>query len=256
MSGRGELDHFRSAYCLWLAAAVALQWPGHLRWVRARGDERLMPLLVNRLQMPRLNVGPFALAGLALIAGLAAAVAPNWNPGWALIGTGIAALVYFSQVIGLPEVRRKPNTVPVVLLLMGAAGIAAGGESDRIAWLCLLAIKMLVAQIYFSSGLTKLKQSNWRWAASPTMQMALLRCHLRNDNWAALWLARHARACRTASALALVFEMTFWLVIPFPRLAWIYLPAGLIFHLGTAMLMRIHYWIYVVPAYVVFVVAR
>ncbi|HWZ95171.1 MAG TPA: hypothetical protein VNW30_08260 [Opitutaceae bacterium] len=257
MKHSDPLAHFRFGYCLWLCVALVLQWRTHLRWVRVRGRERELPRLLDWLPMPRLETPGFALVGLALVASLATAAAPAENMAWALLLASATALMYFAQLIELPDVRRKPNTVPVILLLLGLAGLAThGGESERIAWLCLLAVKILVAQIYFSSGLVKLRQAGWRWALAPNLRIILLRYHLRDDSKAALWLAHRPAACRAVAALVLVFELTFWLVIPFPALAWVYLPAGLIFHLGTAGLMRIHYWIYVVPAYFAFVVMR
>lgn len=257
MSLTGGLDSFRAAYGLWIAVAIAVQLPGHIRWVQARGDERGMPQVLGWFTLPRLNTGVFAAVGFAFVTGLVLAAVWERGAPWLAIGAGVAALFYFSQVIGLPEVRRKPNSVPIILLILGVAGLAGrGDDAGRIAWLGLIAIKAIVAQIYFSSAWVKLRHSGWRWGRTPTLQIALLRYRLRDDNRAALWLARHATACQVASLLTLVFEATFWLVIPFPALAWVYLPAGVIFHLGTAVFMRIHYWIYVFPAYLVFIVAR
>ncbi|HVU32720.1 MAG TPA: hypothetical protein VHE61_04750, partial [Opitutaceae bacterium] len=102
-------------------------------------------------------------------------------------------------------------------------------------------------------AIVKVKDSGWQWTSRNTLRIALLRYCLRDGNRAAWWFVRRGRLCGMTAVLVLVFELTFWLVIPFPTLAWLYLPAGLIFHLGTAVLMRIHYWIYVVPAYFIFV---
>jgi hypothetical protein len=56
----------------------------------------------------------------------------------------------------------------------------------------------------------------------------------------------------SAAVSILLFELTFWIVIPFPALTAPYLLAALAFHLATAMLMRIHYWLFLGPAYLVF----
>ncbi len=252
MNTSDALASFRVLYCAWLGAALVLQWREHVRWVGIRASARQLPRLLDVVPMPRLNRSGFTLAGLVLLACLAWAAISD-EGGWTLLMASGVSLLYFAQVIEVPAVRRKPNTVPVVLALLGAAGAMGGTDMATATWLVVVVVKILVAQIYLSSAIVKVRHSGWRWVSGNTLRIALLRYHLRNGNRCALWLARRGGLCRVTSVLVLVFELTFWLVIPFPVLAWLYLPLGLIFHLGTAVLMRIHYWIYVVPAYFVFV---
>ena len=248
------LAHFRVIYCAWMTVAMLGQLRGHIRWVCVCGQDRNLPQLLGFLKLPRLGSAMFTLLGLVFCAAL---TIPVWDARDAILAlwvAGFAATLYFPQVIGVPEVRRKPGTVPVILLLLGAAGLAGGAEP--VAWACLMTIKVLVAQVYLSSGIVKLRQSGMSWADGATLRMALLRYHLRDDNRGTLWLARRAGVCRLSSVMVLGFELTFWLMIPFPQLAWVYLPLGVAFHLGTAWLMRIHYWIYLFPAYAAFLLAR
>lgn len=247
----GSLAIFRLLYCTWLGVAVVLQWRGHARWVGVRGEDRRLPRLLDVGPMPRLNRGGFTMAGMILLVCLAWAIAED--TGWPLLVASGFSLLYFAQVIELPAVRRKPSTVPVILALLGVAGVMPGADTVTVTFGVIVAVKVVVAQIYLSSAIVKVKGSGRRWTSGNTLRIALLRYYLRDGNRAAWWFVRRGRLCGMTSVLVLVFELTFWLVIPFPMLAWLYLPAGLIFHLGTAVLMRIHYWIYVVPAYFIFV---
>ncbi len=252
-SGRAELDHFRVLYCAWLAVAVLAQLRGHVRFVRFRATARSVARLLNRVPLPHLCAGMFLGLGFGLAASLGVGAIPGSNPVLPLLIAGVGALIYFAQVVEIPAVRRKANTVPIILLLVGAAYLAPAETAERIACACFFTLKLVVAQIYVSSGFTKLRKSGLRWADGESLRMWLVHYHLRNGSRAALALARHHWASRFSAGVVLMFELTFWLMIPFPRLAWVYLPLGIIFHLGTAVLMRIHYWIYLFPAYLMFI---
>lgn len=254
MSVVTSMNAFQAAYAGAIALAVAVQFPAHWRWVRGRGERRQLPRLLDRVAMPRLGAGSFACVALLLMVSLLL-VAANVAAGPVLIFAAAVALLYFAQLIELPTVRRKPNTVPVILLLLGAVALLPAGTADARAWLGPLMVKVLLAQIYFSSALMKLRSGGWEWMRGTTFRMSLLRYRLRDGNRAAGWLAQRPGACRVAATLVLLFELTFWLVIPFPVLAWVLVPAGVAFHVGTAVLMRIHYWIYLGPSYLVFLLA-
>ncbi len=248
-----KLEYFSAAYAAWIMLAVLFQFPRHLRFVRAQGADRGRPALLGFTPMPRLSVTAFGAIGAVFAAGLlAVAILPGARPA-ALLVAAAAALLYFSQIIEIPAVRRKANTVPVILVLLGAALAVRPEQVEPAAAWSLFTIKLLVAQIYLSSGFVKLLNSGWRWADGATLRAKLVSSHLRFGGMVELALASRPVWCRVTAMTVLVFELTFWLVIPFPALAWIYLPLGLAFHTGTAVLMRIHYWIYVVPAYLVFV---
>lgn len=249
----GRVEAFRGGYCALIALAVLVQLPAHAQWVKWKGDDRWLPEIVGWIPLPRLNVTAFVALGIAFAAGLLAVAAPAIASWWLLIVATFCALWYFAQVIDIPAVRRKPNSVPIILLLLAAAHFAPAADAEKIAWVCLLVVKVVIAQIYLSSAIVKLQKSGVEWGSGNSLQVTLLRYHLRNGSRLGLWMARRPGACRLASMLVLVFELTFWLVIPFPVLAWAYIPLGIIFHLGTATMMRIHYWIYVMPAYLVFV---
>lgn len=248
--GRAELDCFRVLYCVWIAGAVLVQLRRHAQFVARDGSGREVPRMLDWLTLPRLHEGGFVATGLGLVACLAFAIVWEGDPALPLLAAAVGSFIYFAQVVGVPEVRRKANTVPIILLLLGAAYLA---RSEEVMTTCRWALKLVVAQVYFASGVLKLKSSGLRWADGVTLRTWLVRYHLQYGGGASLWVARRTWASRFAAGTVLAFELTFWLVIPFPDLAWIYLPAGIGFHVGTAVLMRINYWIYIMPAYLVFI---
>lgn len=245
-------DAFRACYVGAIALAVGVQFSAHWRWVSGRNQERVLPRFWGLVAMPRVGRRGFAGLALGLMASLALAALGVMAPA-ALGVAAVAALVYFAQLVELPNVRRKPNTVPVILGVLAAAALPSTEPGRE--WLGPLLIKLLIAQLYFSSALMKLQGGGWRWTQGTTLRMSLLRYRLRDGNRAAEWLAGHPSVCRGAATFVLLFELTFWLVIPFPMLAWIYVPCAVLFHAGTAVLMRIHYWIYLGPAYLIFAFA-
>lgn len=250
---RAPLEYFGLAYSAWIALAVLFQFPRHLRYVQVQGAQRGLPALLGHIALPRFSARTFGVTGVVLVSALLAAAFWPAGRATALFAAAVATLFYFPQVIEIPEVRRKANTVPVILLLLAAALAASPDQPEEAARWCFLGIKLVLAQLYFSSGLAKLLNPGWRWADGATLRTKLVYYFLRYDRTMALALAARPLWCRVMATIVLGFELTFWLVIPFPELAWIYVPLGIAFHAGTAVLMRIHYWIYVVPAYFVFV---
>ena len=246
----GELQFFRSFYCLAIAVIVTARIRHHLRFVRARGPARRRPRLLGIVAMPRLAELGVGVAGWVLIGSLIAGAA--YVSAAALAVAALSSLFYFAQIIDLPEIRRKANTVPVILGLLAVSGSVQAVDSP-IESAALLLVELVIVQIYFSAGLTKLRTSGLAWADGRTLRSWLLHYHLRDGNRAALALASRGGVCRVAAVSILLFELTFWMVIPFPKLTVPYLLAASAFHLATATLMRIHYWLFLGPAYLVFV---
>ncbi len=210
--------------------------------------ERRSPRLLGMAPMPRLAALGTGAAGCVLIASVVTGAA--YSSPAALTVAALASLFYFAQVIDLPEIRRKANTVPVILGVLAVSGSALA--DSRIGCAALFLVELVIVQIYFAAGLTKLRTAGLAWIDGRTLRSWLLYYHLRDGNRAALALASRLGVCRLAALSVLLFELTFWMVIPFPALIVPYLLAALTFHLATALLMRIHYWLFLGPAYLVF----
>lgn len=247
---REPLEVFRCFYCGTLAALVLVRLPSDFRFLRHRGEARETPRLFGLFALPRIAPSWWLAGGLILVALLASA-SLDVAPVATLFLASISALFHFAQLADSPVVHRKANTVPVILALLGAATLS-GTDVAAISNTTRMIIKLVVAQVYLSAGLTKLRDSGWRWSDGETLRYWFAYYHLRDGHPLLLALAGSRRSCRIAATFTLLFELTFWLVIPFPWLAWIYLPGALFFHVATARLFRIHYWIYFGPAYLIF----
>ncbi len=209
------------------------------------------PRLLGRWRMPELTSPQFVLCGLGLLVALLAALA-GWQPRVCLLLATALHLLYFSQLTALSYVQRKPSLLALVLLILAAApGLDAPLDQPMPEWPVLL-VKLALAQMYFSAGLQKLRRAGWTWAAGETLQSHLAQHHLWADSPAAWSLAGHLAWCRVASGLVLAWELTFGLILIWPALTPLYVAGALAFHTGTAVLMRIEFWRYLSPVYMVF----
>lgn len=248
---RDPLEVFRSLYCLTLAAFVLGRLPWDFRFLRGHGESRALPRLFCRFVLPRVSTAPWLAVCIVFVA-LLAAGGLDMAPAASLPLAALGALFHFAQLADCPVVHRKANTVPVILVLLAASALPTGADPALVSAVMCNVVKLLIAQVYFSAAVSKLRESGWRWADGRTLRSWLAYCHLRDRSALTLRLAARPRLCRAAATFTLGFELTFWLVIPFPSLAWIFLPAAVAFHGATAVLMRIHYWYYLGPAYLVF----
>jgi hypothetical protein len=95
-----------------------------------------------------------------------------------------------------------------------------------------------LAAYYFLAGFAKVCASGLLWADGYTLQYYLLE----KQTPAGLWLATHIRLCVLFSALVLAFELSWPLGIVLRRLRTALLGAGLAFHFGTILFLRISFW--------------
>lgn len=235
---------FRLLYCGAIAAQSAIQFADQLRFFRTT-PSRLYgppPKLLGRLTLPiPRNELWWVVTGLAFIGSLVAVVA-GIAPRVSLSVALIFYFLYFPAILPLSYIRRKANLIPIILAIL-----ASPSDSK------MMMVTIALASVYLSAGVEKLRTSGIRWRDGDSLKAYLMESYLRDDSRAALWLARRADWCRWLSTFVLAWELSFWLVIPFPSLVWFYVPAGLAFHAGTAITMRIHYWIYFLPLYLVFI---
>lgn len=234
---------FQSLYCGSIAIQTAIHYREQLRFFRT-SPARVYgptPVLLGLVRLPSVaGEALFACAGAGFVVTLAAA-ACGVAPQLLLAAALVCFLIYFVPILPLGYIQRKVNLIPVVLTVL----IVSPGRTIQL-------VQIAVATVYLSGGLEKLRNGGIRWIDGRSLQACLLTSYLYHERLPALWLARRERLCRVLSVLVLVWELSFWLVIVFPPLVWIYVPAGLAFHAGTAIAMRIHYWIYFCPVYFVF----
>ena len=234
---------FSSLYCGAIALQTLIRFSEQRRFfetqpARVYGPP---PPLLGLIALPCENEPLFmaAGAGFVLALGLAAAgLATRISMAVALI----CFVLYFRPILPLGYIQRKANLIPGVLTAL----IAAPNHAMVLA-------KLAISLVYLSAGIEKLRSAGVRWADGRSLQAYLLEHYLYTERAPALWLAQRPRLCRWLSAAVLGWELSFWLVLVLPPLAWLYVPFGLGFHAGTSIVMRVHYWVYFCPAYIVFI---
>ena len=231
-------------YCGVIAVQMLLHFRDQLDFLRSEPQKVYgrPPKFLGIIPLPAVNEGVFISAGVCFIGALAA-VAFDRARNVALIVALVCFVIYFPPILPLAYIQRKANPVPLVL----AVALVAPGE-------LVVAVKVLLALVYLSAGVEKLLATGLRWTDGQSLQSYLIEHYLYSGRRQALFVAGRPLLCRAASTGVLMWELSFWLVLVFPPLTWIYVVAGLLFHAGTAVTMRINYWIYFCPAYVVFLV--
>lgn len=119
-------------------------------------------------------------------------------------------------------------------------GTPAGGETSPLAGWPLLLVRWLLALIYLSAFMSKvIKRGPFlEWINGYTLQYYMLQDGLRWNSDLGVYFSQFHELAISLSIISLVFEGTFFLVLFFPRLAWLYIPVGIGFHMGIFLLQR------------------
>jgi hypothetical protein len=233
---------FSSLYCGVIGFETLIHYSELLRFFRTM-PARVYgppPLLLSAIPLPFENERLFIASGCVFMLALAMAAAGIDLP----VTISVALLCYpfyFRPILPHGHIQRKTNLIPMVLIAL----IVSPAHAIVLAKLCL-------ALVYLSAGFEKLRAAGLRWADGHTLQAYLLEHYIYTERPQALWLAQQPRLCRWLSTAVLTWELSFWLILIFPPLEWVYIPVGLGFHAGTSIGMRIHYWVYFCPAYLAF----
>ncbi len=108
-------------------------------------------------------------------------------------------------------------------------------------------IQLLICLTYLMAGLEKLLISGIDWASVTTFKTYLAA----HSTPAGLWVAKQDVLCQLLPIGALAFQLGFWLILPFPKLRWVFLPWGITFHFGVVILFGISsffnpwVWVYI-----------
>lgn len=252
-TGLNQVRMFLILFCVTLAGQVLLNFRDQLAYfqtapMRVYGE----PLLVlGRYKLPTPSTRQFRGAGIGLILSLLCATV-GWYPQLFLLLALSCYFVYFRPILSLAYVQRKTNLIPLVLVILLFSPAVAQPLNQAAPLWPLVLIKIALVQMYLSAGLQKLRHAGWQWCDGKSLQAYLFEHYLWGDTKAAWWLAQQPRLCQILSSGALLFELTFVLVLVFPALTIAYVLAGLLFHAGTGVTMRIHYLKYLSPVYLVF----
>jgi hypothetical protein len=113
-------------------------------------------------------------------------------------------------------------------------------------------IQWFFVLMYFSAVTSKLWASGLDWANGYTLQYYLARDGLRWGSDLGVWLSQHHLLVLLGQIGVLLFQGSFALAVIFPKLRWIYVPAGIILHLFIFLTMRAPFpqWIALYTAFI------
>jgi hypothetical protein len=188
---------------------------------------------------------------------------------WVLFVLYAATMLGFTKSAHSNYVNHSKNIVVVVLWILSAApaigmwgvdGLRKRGWRWKLpdpsqaivsAWATQL-VKLALCLAYFGSGYCKFIKGGILWADGYTLQAYLLNKHLLLETPAGLWLSQHYWLCVLLGAGTLVIELTFFLIIFFPRLTWFYVAGGLTLHKSIEWIMKINFLPYFGYVYFIF----
>jgi len=102
----------------------------------------------------------------------------------------------------------------------------------------LVLIKIIIGLCYFQAGLEKILISNLNWFSASTLQHHLLT----HPTQFGLWVSQFEWLCILLQTASLLFEIGFITIVFFPKMKYVFLPVGILFHLSTFWLMGIGGW--------------
>jgi hypothetical protein len=238
------------------------------------------PLLVLHLYLwpwglanPPASQVVFSIYGLCLLFGFAALVGLFTNISLFLFAIGcifLQSLVFSFQQYHHPEAIMM---IGLLVLSLGPSGKVLSLDSLLRRWrhgnaisVPLLEysgqfaawpvrfIQCLYPLIYISSAVAKLAYNHYTldWANGFTLQYYLIQDHIRKGIPLAYWISQFHFPIHMGQIVILIYQCTYWLVVPFRRLRWIYLPLGATFHLANYLILDAPFpqWLALLAAYI------
>jgi hypothetical protein len=188
---------------------------------------------------------------ITAVAGIGALVGWKSRLSLLIFAAGNTFLQAFAYSFGDLHHREALMIITLWLLALSPAGgvlsidsyLASRNSSRRkslqeksifAAWPILL-VQNLFCLVYLDAALRKLYAGGAAWVNGYTLQYYLYNDASRRGSAFGLWLARQHTAACLLSWVTILWEGTFFLVLIFPRLVWIYLPLGIGLHAGMAL---------------------
>jgi hypothetical protein len=108
--------------------------------------------------------------------------------------------------------------------------------------------------IYLSAAIAKVAYNHYTldWANGFTLQYYFIQDNIRKDLPLAMWASQFHWPILLGQFVVLAYQCTYWMVVPWPRLRWVYLPLGLSFHLANYLILYAPFpqWIALLSAYI------
>ena len=124
-------------------------------------------------------------------------------------------------------------------------GWGLGARLETVMW-PLLTVQWLLAMAYLCAGLAKLYIGGIAWMDGQTLQGYLLQDAVRWDRPLGYWVAQFRWLCMLMSISAVMFEVSFPLVLVFRRWWPLFILAGASMHIGIFILQAAPFWQFLV----------
>jgi hypothetical protein len=106
----------------------------------------------------------------------------------------------------------------------------------------ILVIQWLFGLMYLSASYSKLAIGGFQWANGITLQYYLAMDGLRWNSLLGVWLSQHHLLSLIGQWGVLAFQSTFFLSLLIPKLKWVYVPIGMVMHIGIYLMLKAPFW--------------
>jgi hypothetical protein len=127
--------------------------------------------------------------------------------------------------------------LPMPFLLAGRRKALRDGQPVQDGWPLRL-IQLVLGVVYLQTGLEKLLIGGLEWLHPETFRNYIYL----HQAPLGMWVAKSDLLCVLLPTLALLFELGFIVVVFRPVWAWVFLPAGILFHAGTYLLLGVGWY--------------
>ncbi len=164
---------------------------------------------------------------------------------WAVWSGGLAAGLFVLLQAWLYSFEKMDHTyalltyaaLPMPWLLAERQRAVREGQPLQAAWPLRL-VQLVIGLVYLQTGLEKLLIGGPAWLHPETFRNYLYL----HQAPLGMWVAGSDGLCVLLPALALGFELGFVLIVFRPAWAWVFLPAGVLFHAGTYLLLGVGWY--------------
>ena len=197
-----------------------------------------------------------AIYWIVVVSGVAALIGLLTNVSLVLFAWGSIFLQSYEYSFGEFHHPEAPMMIALVVLALSPAGAALSldawrkrrsghvegilriGDTSPFARWPLLVIQWVLALVYLSAAYHKMRVAGLDWLNGYTLQNYILQDATRWDAAIGLWIGQYYWLILVMSWISFLWESTFFLILLFPALVWIYVPLGIGFHTGTWVTMR------------------
>jgi hypothetical protein len=224
----GSLERLRHPRLL--ADGALVSWPV------ATASNRLLAGRAFRRTVGRLLDYPTVLVLVGICLACAVALVVGIGPGLAAVAAVVVAATYV--LLGMRSRFGGDGADQMTILLFTSLALAFAVGQERAAALVLWFIAAQAALSYVTAGIAKLVSPMWRDGSA---LRGIMGTSSYGHPWAARFLAARPRLATAASWSVITVECLFPLALLGIRpLTWALVGCGVLFHLGTAILMRLN----------------